>query len=370
MFESLKKKALKRVILSSVIFIIAGIAAFAFFGKRLYYAVFGYVTFEELTPDQIHNQLVKVDLTQTFGYYMYEYKYDENTHQKLENTAYYYAFFTGSESEEIDYAIMGIEVPASNYHEMEEIADYYTNNGDFYPEPLTLYGEIKKMDDEQIQNLKESFGMTDQEFEEYCIPYYVNVFPSKASTDGIACLICVVGAVLLVLGIVRLIRAATGSSLNKIKADMAAAGCTETTMESDFNRAVTFDKGKDVRLGRLFTYYMSGATPRALSNSKMLWAYQITTTHRTNGIKTGTTYSVLIYADDPRNSVTLPMPNEATTQEFLKKINATLPWVVVGYTDELKKLFNKNRTQFLDLRYNTVEHTAVEPGFENPASIQ
>ena len=27
-------------------------------------------------------------------------------------------------------------------------------------------------------------------------------------------------------------------------------------------------------------------------------------------------------------------------------------------------MFNKDRAQFLQLRYNTVEHVAVEPGFE------
>lgn len=41
-----------------------------------------------------------------------------------------------------------------------------------------------------------------------------------------------------------------------------------------------------------------------------------------------------------------------------------LPWVVVGYTDDLKRMFNKDRAAFLNLRYNTVEHVAVEPGME------
>lgn len=30
---------------------------------------------------------------------------------------------------------------------------------------------------------------------------------------------------------------------------------------------------------------------------------------------------------------------------------------------EISNLFHKDRTQFMNLRYNTVEHNAVEPGF-------
>ena len=92
-------------------------------------------------------------------------------------------------------------------------------------------------------------------------------------------------------------------------------------------------------------------------------SYQNTTTHRTNGIKTGTSYSVMIWIDGKKSATVLGMPNEATAQEMLRRINAQFPWVVVGYSEELRKMYNNNRAQFLQLRYNTVEHTAAMPGF-------
>lgn len=51
---------------------------------------------------------------------------------------------------------------------------------------------------------------------------------------------------------------------------------------------------------------------------------------------------------------------------MLNYLYATLPWIVVGYSDELKKLYNKDRAQFLQLRYNTCEHTAVDPAANAP----
>ena len=113
------------------------------------------------------------------------------------------------------------------------------------------------------------------------------------------------------------------------------------------------------------TYYHSGADYRAIPHNKVMWAYQVTTTHRTNGIKTGTTYSVLYYIDGYKNAITLGVANEATALEILRRLNETCPWIVIGFSDELKKLFNKNRAEFLQLRYNTVEHTPLEPGFNN-----
>ena len=65
--------------------------------------------------------------------------------------------------------------------------------------------------------------------------------------------------------------------------------------------------------------------------------------------------------------MTLAMPNEATTQEFLKRVGDMFPWAVVGYSEDLRRLFFKEYQQFLDLRFNTMDHNPVEAdGFNNP----
>lgn len=175
-----------------------------------------------------------------------------------------------------------------------------------------------------------------------------------------ACIVLLIGLVLVIWGIYLIVRAATGKSLKHLRNAIAAEGCSETTADADFQAAVAITKNGSIKVGRLFTYYMAGAVPKALPNSKMMWAYQTTTTHRTNGIKSGTTYSVNIFLYGVKNPVALSMPNEATTQAMLERLHKSFPWVVVGFSNDLKRLFNKDRQQFLSLRYNTVEHCAVD----------
>ena len=134
--------------------------------------------------------------------------------------------------------------------------------------------------------------------------------------DGIAIVLSLVGAALIVFGLVRGIKAFTGGYLKKIKEDINSAGCTEASAESDYNSAPSYTKKGDLRVGRLFTYHVVGPCPRAIA------------------------------------------------QDILQRYMTILPWVVVGYTDDLKRMFNKDRAAFLNLRYNTVEHVAVEPGME------
>lgn len=188
----------------------------------------------------------------------------------------------------------------------------------------------------------------------------------KTGNNVISFVIFGAGLVLLVWGIIRILRAANGSYLKKLRADITNAGYSEGSIESDFNNATAFCKNGDIRLGRLFSYVeLNSSVPRAIFNSKILWVYQNTTTHRTNGIKTGTTYSLVYFVDGQKNPFNISVPNEATAQEILLKMNTMFPWIVTGYSEELKKLYNKERAQFMALRYNTVEHIAVEPGFEN-----
>lgn len=364
MIEALRKKALKSTLVWSIIMIIAGIAMLVFQGVTAFYAVFGYVDFKTLKPEQIKFQMVDVDLTTNFGYYIEEYEYNTETKYR-KTTDLYYVIWTGDEETDEEFRYMGIKVPASYKSKMDDMADAYWEG--YYSEPIHFSGQIRKMSSEDYGYFKDYFtggenGWTDEEFEQATIPYYIQTVVSKPSTNGIALVISIGGIALIVWAIVRICRAATGATLKRFRKAIEAEGCTEATAESDYNAAQSFTKNGDIRIGRLFLYYMQGAVPKALPMNKMEWVYQITTTHRRNGIKTGTSYSIMIYMERGDSlSVTIQVPNEAVSQAILDKINSTYPWVVVGYSEEIKRLFNKDRSQFLSLRYNTVEHIPVDP---------
>ena len=364
MFETLKKKAFKTTLAWSIILMIIGLGRAIYKAQDTFYGVFGYVKFENLAPDEIKGQLVDIDLTLNWGYFMERYETKSNsTYRKT--TDLYCVIVTGDEYS-TDWRYMGIRVPASYEKQMDKIITNTYDN--YYSEPTSLSGRIRKLSDAEYRYFKKFFTdseWTEDDIAEGTLPYYIDVISNKVVHNIISILVFVAGLVLIAIGIIRIVRASQGATLKDLRNTIAAAGCTEASAEADFNAAQTFTKNGNIRVGKLFTYYMQGSIPKAIPNAKIMWAYQTTITHRTNGIKTGTTYSVMIYVDGVKNNITLSMPNEAITRDMLRKMDETLPWVVVGYTDDLKRLFNKDRAQFLELRYNKVEHVAVDPSYNN-----
>ena len=361
MFEDLKKKSFKKSLWASIFLIIAGLALIGWDAMNFWYAVTGYVTFEDLAPDQIRNQLVDVELTANFGCYLEEYEYNSETRYK-KTTHLYYIIWTGDENA-VDYRYMTLKVPPSYEKQLEAMAENTYNQ--ILSDPISISGKIKKLSNEDYGYFKDYFtedgSFTVEEFEAMTLPYYIDLYGSKASMNSVYIILFAGGILLLAIGIFRVVKGAGGGYLKKLHEDITNAGYTENVVESDYASAESFDKKDELKIGRLMTYYTIGAQTRAFPNNKVIWTYQSTITHRTNGIKTGTTYNVIFFIEGYKNEITLAVSDEAASQKILQKINTIFPWVVVGYSDELKKMYQKNREQFLQLRYNTCQHIPVEP---------
>lgn len=364
MLENLKKKSIKKVLTGSILLLIIGVGLIIWQGSNALHVFIGYEQFEKLEPDEIKNQLVKINVDTVFDCYLEEYSENTKTHQQT-TTHLYYITWTGDENA-TDYRYITIKVPKKYQSRMDEIMEDTYN--DVYSSPLELTGQIHKLSEEDYGYFEEYFvdtcGFSQSEFEASTSLYYINIFKSTASQNG-AYLVFFFGGVLLsVWGIIRIVKAFNGSYIKKFQQQYQAAGYSDSMIESDMNSAVSFLKKDVLKLGRLCLYDLQGTAPVAVPVSKILWAYQSTTTHRTNGIKTGTTYSIQLFTDGAKNAMAIAVPSEAAAQEILQKMNAMYPWVVIGYSAELPKMFKKDRQQFLQLRYNTVEHVTVEPGFE------
>lgn len=358
MFESLKKKSIKNSLVLTILLAAVGIGLAAYFALGAWYVVTGYVPFVDLDPDEISNQWVALNLEENWGAFADYSETNSNTHRSKTISIYYIIL---AEDDYSDFRYMAVEVPAAYEDRMEQMA-----RRGAYGNPLFLSGRIRKMDNDIYRYFKEFMmdgGLTDEEFEQYTLPYYIEVFPNEMYENIVTAAAFLLGVLLIALAVFRLVRAMNGSYLKKLKADIASIGVSEFSVESDWNMAVEICKG--IKVGRLFTYYMEGSKPRAIPNSKVLWIYQNTTTHRTYGVKTGTTYSIMIWVDGWKNAANLGMPNETTAQEMLKRFSAQFPWIIVGYSDELRQMYTKDRARFMQLRYYTVDHNAAMSGFVN-----
>lgn len=360
MFEELKKKILKTSLFWSIILIIAGLGLAGWNAPDAFYAATGYVDLNTLAPNDLKGQLVDIELTENFGCYLEETSYNTKTHV-TKTTDLYYIILLASDENPDNWQFMTIKVPVRYQSQMDSMTENTYN--ELLSDPVSFSGKLKKLDEEEYGYFKEFFteiGMTEAEFAESTIPYYFNAFASKTSMNIMYIALFSIGAVLLIFGIFRIAKVVGGGSLKKLRKDIAASGYSESMVESDYRNAKSFDRGGTLKVGRLMTYYINGSDARAIPNSKIMWAYQNTVTHRTNGVKTGTTYNVMIYDEFTPKGHEFTVANESIAQDMLSLINTMLPWVVVGYSDELKKLYNKDRSQFLQLRYNTCEHTAAE----------
>ena len=154
MFDELKKKSLKSSLLGTIILLIAGVALTVFLGAKAFSAAFGYTTFEDLTPDEIHpGQLVEANVVVNFGSCIEEYEYQESAPRATQRTtSLYYVIWTRDGSFNDD-RYLAIKVPAKYKSQMEDM--YENTAAGYYSDPITLSGEVKKLNEEELRYFKE-----------------------------------------------------------------------------------------------------------------------------------------------------------------------------------------------------------------------
>lgn len=355
MLEKLKKKSVMKTLPTVVIMLAVGIGLILLEFSNVKSLMRGHVVFESLAPDEINGDLiVDVTLYDNFGCYMEQYEENTKTHTRR-TTDLYYVIWTGDDDAE-DFRYMGIKIPVSDEKAMEDMAEatYY---GDEYSNPIRYSGAINKMTSEEYKYFTEYFeesGLSADEIDDWTLPYYINVGALTGGAATSAWVIAGIGVVVVLIAAILLILALTGSKLKAFKKELAETGIDESSVDYEYENAVLFHNGSDLRVGRRLTFFIAGSKPHVISNDKLVWAYQSTTTHRTNGIKTGTTYAVMLRTFD-KKSFLVPVSKETQAQEALQYISEHIPGVIVGYDDDLNKMFQKDFQNFLQLKYNQRE---------------
>lgn len=355
MFEALKKKSIKKSLAPAIILLVIG---FLLAGVQIPSAIAilkGHQQFEELTPYEIKgNMIVDVNLSVNLGAFIEEWEENTTTHV-TKTTDMWYVIWTGDE-DDMDYRFMGIKVPASEISKMDEMCEAYYY-GEYF-EPIQYSGNIQKMDKEELSYFEDFFlesGMTEEELEDWILPYYINVGALTGGSAVTVWVFVVIGLVLIAIGIIIMILAMTGGKLKALKKELEALGISESEAEYEYESSPDFYNGTEIRIGRRLIFYMMGSTPHVLLKDKLVWAYQNTTTHRTNGIKTGTTYSVVLNTIE-KKSMHLSVASEAQAVNILQYINQDMPWVVVGYNDDIRRLYNGDFQNFLQMLYYKVKN--------------
>ncbi|MCI5602295.1 MAG: ribosomal L7Ae/L30e/S12e/Gadd45 family protein [Clostridiales bacterium] len=160
---------------------------------------------------------------------------------------------------------------------------------------------------------------------------------------------CLAGVVIILVGIIIMIVAASGVTVNKFKKELESRGPGYIDyVEQDFVNAVKFTK--TVRIGREFTFLIKGTKCVMIPNNEIVWAYPVKTTHRTNGIKTGSTHSVKLL-NNRKKAFILPADNADQANDIIDLYTNMTDTIVLGYDDGLNGLFARNFDEFLNIAY-------------------
>lgn len=77
----------------------------------------------------------------------------------------------------------------------------------------------------------------------------------------------------------------------------------------------------------------------------LIWIYKKQTKHSVNFIPTGTTYEVVIHLRD--GSETTQSAGAEAVDQALATLAQNCPWIVAGYSEELRKLWSKSPNEFI-----------------------
>ncbi len=107
---------------------------------------------------------------------------------------------------------------------------------------------------------------------------------------------------------------------------------------------------------------MSGPGCHILCNKDLVWGYYFRRTGR-NSVS-----EMRLYTKDKK--VFHISLTEQETKEALQYYVAEQPHMVIGYTSDLEKTYQKNFTEFLNLRYNPAMREAEVNGLYGSGSSQ
>lgn len=258
---------------------------------------------------------------------------------------------------------IGVRVKEEKADLMDDICedtwDYLLGNKQSLDKTISVKGNVRPMDGDELYYYKkwfEAMEYSDEEMEKYAVNY---VLEDGAFADGITPIrlyLMTAGSLILIIwGVVFLLKAVSGKYLKDIKKDFEQSGLSESQIVSDYQSAYVINK--DIRIGRLFTYDAVPTSPRAYLNKNMAWAYMYRTKHYTNGLYTGSSYNVLIFAANGTNQVGDIAVKKKFSEQILEYYANNFPHMVVGYSDDLKRMYHNDHNAFLALRYLPAQDT-------------
>lgn len=181
--------------------------------------------------------------------------------------------------------------------------------------------------------------------------YYLEVNKIDGFDIEGAIVFLVLGLIFILTSVIIVVYTMSGSQQKRIKQYIAKSANPDMTKEKVDNFLNNTPWVNNLKVNIDFICGTSAGDTAFGETSKLVWAYMHTTTHKRNFITIATTYElVLTFADRSQQKVVMRSENDAL--QNLSRLEQYCPQAILGYSDELAKMYRKDFAGFLNIKYN------------------
>lgn len=360
MYDELKKMSMKKVLVKVILFLIVMVVLTVISLPGIRTLMGGPKTLKEIPLNQLESSYVNDDIFFLVDSFAEYYETEKNLETILKE---YYIIPIGTKE------YIGIEINSRDFKESDQIFKetyaYITGEQTKLPPSMSVKGTIVAMEDD-ILDYYEDWGQTsgyfeglsEEEIKELLLPYVLKTDCIGNMDMYTFYIICVVIGILFIIVLTMIIKCIAGVYQSPIKKHIKKNQNTinQERMENDFLSSTWIDRCK---LGREWLFYFKGNKSYVLNLNDILWAYRNQTTHRTNGIKTGTSHSLEIRTID-KKSHSIPMKYQKQVTEILDHFLESQPQIIVGYDEDILKLYRSNFQDLLEISKRRRDSTIAE----------
>ncbi len=245
-------------------------------------------------------------------------------------------------------AMFGIYLPASQSSKLDKMIDETWEWIDYeIPEvssSLHVDGTLRTMEGKELQYFQETIDEMLYEEDLDTVRYYtIDTTQVNGVEKGWLGLATALDGWMLVYFIWSLVSYLSQGYYRAIKKFLDAnPSIPESRVEADFASAVLFEK--KIWVGKEWTIYMKGMKSYLMENRKQVWAYYYQRTGRYSESK-------IRFFDCDKKNTNIDI-SHGNYEEMLKAYQERQPQMLLGYDKEWEKMYKKNFSEFLNLRYN------------------
>lgn len=338
MFQELKKKYRRKYITLTILFFVLALVVLAVKAESIKLLLTPKADLYELYADEITAPMrVEADIDFIIDYYAY---YTENGTTKEREY-----FIPVGEEEYMGVLLGGSNMTKAN-NNMQATWEYMDGDNEALDaiETIHVTGTIlplEGMERTYYDGYIDDLEWTEEEKEVF-LPYVLKVGYIGDSDTVEFGIVMLVAGVLLICSIIWLVLGVRESYMKNIRKYCEASGSPEMAKAKLERFYEATPEVCGIRLSPEYFLSVKGSKALFAESKDIIWAYQHVVKHSVNLIPTGKTYSIMIAKADG-SIIEVPMRNKKVSEAALEHIAHVLPYLFLGYDDQIQNAFKQNR---------------------------